>query len=483
MGSVSDTATGRLLSGIAIGIILGCSGPPDKPDSAQAVPPGLPRLQVEALHDAARVDIEAALLQAQRNPADAAASGRLGMILHAYKQYESAAACYERAHVLAAGEFRWAYYLGTARFLLGQDQAAEASLRKALALDPRYLPARIKLAKILFSRGDNAGSEREYRSALEQAPRSALAHYGLGRAIASRDGVQAAIKHYRSAIKLLPGFGAAHYSLAQAYRSSGDHKKAKAHFELFQENNSGEDLQDPLLREVSSLARAPSNHHYLQGLALAEAGDIAAAVNEFEKALVVDPSLIEAHVNLVSLYGGLGRPEDVARHYNAAAERNPDRADLHYNYGVFQAERTRYPEGEKAFRRAIQADPSFAEAHSNLGQMLEAQRRMKEAEEQYRLAVQHRPTYRLAHFHLGRILFGRGETGEGLKHFLKTLTPEDAETPKYMLDVAVAYARAGDPANARRYALQARERASDLGQGEVVSISDQIIKKLGGQSR
>ena len=70
-----------------------------------------------------------------------------------------------------------------------------------------------------------------------------------------------------------------------------------------------------------------------------------------------------------------------------------------------------------------------------------------------------------------------------LKHFLKTLTPEDAETPKYMLDVAVAYARAGDPANARRYALQARERASDLGQGEVVSISDQIIKKLGGQSR
>lgn len=482
MGSVLDVPMGRLLIGVAVGITLGCADPSDKPGNAPPAPPELPRLQLDAIPDTARVDLEKALAEAQRHPADASSSGRLGMVLHAYKQYESAAVCYERTHTLAPGEFRWAYYLGTVRFLLGQDEAAAAPLRKALDLDPQYLPARIKLAQILFSLRDHNGSEQEYRAALEQAPGSALAHYGLGRVIAARDGPTAAMNHYRSAIELSPGFGAAHYALAQAYRSNGENEKADAHFALFEQNNSGDEpLVDPLLKEIFSLARSPANDHYRQGLTLADAGDIEGAVKEFEKALEADPNLIEARVNLVSLYGGLGRSGDVARHYKAAVEMHPDRADLHYNYGVFQAERTRYAEGERAFRLAIRADPSFAEAHSNLGQMLEAHRRMTEAEKHYRLALRYNPSYRLAHFHLGRILFARGEADEGLRHFLKTLTPEDTETPKYMLDVAVAYARSGDSGNARRYARQARQRASDLGQAEVVSISDQMIEKLGGQ--
>ena len=482
MESVLDAHMGRLLLCVAVGITLDCTDPSIETGNARFTTLELPRLQLDAFPDTARIDLENALAEAQRNPADASSSGRLGMILHAYKQYESAAVCYERANILAPGEFRWAYYLGSARFLLGQDEAAAVPLQKALDLDPQYLAARIKLAQVLFSLGDYIESERVYRAALEQAPSSAFARYGLGRVIAARDGPTAAIDHYRRAIELSPGFGAAHYALAQAYRSNGENGKAEAQFALFEQNDSGDEpFVDPLLSEIFSLARSPANDHYRQGLTLADAGDIEGAVKKFEEALEANPKLIEARVNLVSLYGGLGRARDVTRHYKTAVETHPDRADLHYNYGVFQAERTRYAEGERAFRLAIQADPSFAEAHSNLGQMLEAQRRITEAEKHYRLAVRYKPIYRLAHFHLGRIVFARGQTDEGLKHFLKTLTPEDAETPKYMLDVAVAYARTGDSGNARRYALQARQRASDLGQAEVVSFSNQIIEKLGGQ--
>ncbi len=467
---------------IAIALLWGaCSNEvPARPTT----PPELPQLQLDAIPEAARADIEEALTEAQRNPDQALPTGHLGMILHAYKQYESAALCYERAQAIAPHEFRWAYLLGTVRFLLGQDESAVEPLRQALELDPNYLPARIKLAQVLSTLADYPASEKEYRAALAQDPSSALAHYGLGRLVATRDGVAAAIDHYRKACDLSPTFGAAHYALAQAYRADGDNEKADAHLTIFEQNKNGDEpLEDPLLHEVASLTRNPANNHYEQGLAFADAGDLEAAVKEFEKALTDDPNLVQARVNLVSLYGGLGRPKDVERHYAAAAKSHPDRADLHYNYGVFHAGQSRYAEAEQAFRRATKADPSFAEAHSNLGQMLEAQRRIEDAEKHYRLALRNKPTFRMAHFHLGRVLLMQGNNDEGLAHFLKTLSPEDEETPKYMLDVAVAYARIGDSASARTYALKARERAGKLGQTELLSMSNKMIEKLGGPVR
>ena len=481
-GEVLTSPTRRPLFSVFIAAALTWAGCSDRPAAAPAKPPDLPQLQLDVIPAAARADIEEALSEAQQNPADARPSGRLGMILHAYKQYESAASCYERAHVIAPSEFRWAYYLGTVRFLLGRDEAAAAPLRHALELDAKYLPAHIKLAQVLLSLQDYEASEQEYRAALSQEPTSALAHYGLGRVIAAGDGAAAAIKHFRRACELSPTFGAAHYALSQAYRAAGDNEKADAHLAMFEQNRSGDEpLEDRLLYEISSLERSPANNHYQEGLTLADAGNVEGAIQEFEKALRADPDLIQAQVNLVSLYGSLGRVEDVERHYEAAAGKYPRQADLHYNYGVFQADQTRYVEAEKAFRQAVNADPAFAEAHGNLGQALEAQRRVAEAEKHYRLAVLHKPAYRLAHFHLGRVLFAQGKTDEGLQHFVKTLTPEDEETAKYMLDVAVAYARSGDTASARRYALRARERSTLLEQTEVALMSNKILEKLGGQ--
>ncbi|MDA1316020.1 MAG: tetratricopeptide repeat protein [Acidobacteria bacterium] len=472
------------LAHVIIATVLLWSGCSSQQPKAPAEPPELPQFRLDAIPEVARADIEEAFAEARKNSSDAASCGRLGMILHAYKQYETAAPCYERAHAFAPDEFRWAYYLGTVRFLLGQDEAAVEPLRQALNLNSEYLPARIKLAQILFSLEDYEASEQEYRAALSQEPTSALAHYGLGRVISARDGAAAAIKQYRRACDLSPTFGAAHYALAQAYRAAGDNEKADTHLAMFEQyRSSDEPIVDPLLSEIAALERNPANDHFQRGLALADAGDIDAAIQAFEEAVRADPNLVQPRVNLISLYGGLDRAADVEKHYRAVAEKHPNQGSLHYNYGAFQADQDRFGEAEKAFRRAIKADPAMAEAHSILGQTLEAQQEVAEAEKYYRLAVQIKPAFRLAHFNLGRVLFAQDKMDEGLQHFLKTLTPEDEETPRYMLDVAVAYARTGDIPNARRYALLARERSGKLKQSEVAALSNEIIEKLGGEGR
>src|SRR5262245_38013347 len=88
--------------------------------------PDLPAIVVESFGPEMREQVRKAYTDAQAKPRDAQASGWLGMTLHTYEQYESAAICYERAHRLAPAEFRWAYYLGIVQAALGRNGEAAA---------------------------------------------------------------------------------------------------------------------------------------------------------------------------------------------------------------------------------------------------------------------------------------------------------------------------------------------------------------------
>src|SRR5260370_32495464 len=95
----------------------------------------------------------------EAKPRDAGANGRMGMLLHAFEQYESAEICYRRARILDPSRFQWAYYLGLTQVINGKSDAA-ATLGDTIRLDSEYLPARLKLAEVLLHLRRLAGSER-----------------------------------------------------------------------------------------------------------------------------------------------------------------------------------------------------------------------------------------------------------------------------------------------------------------------------------
>src|SRR5919108_1029355 len=109
--------------------------------------PDLPSIALDTLAPAARTQIEQAYARARQHPADAAAAGELGMVLHAYEQYASAEAAYRRARALDARSFQWVYGLGVIQAQTGKHADAVQSLRASLDLDPKYAPARLKLAE------------------------------------------------------------------------------------------------------------------------------------------------------------------------------------------------------------------------------------------------------------------------------------------------------------------------------------------------
>jgi Tfp pilus assembly protein PilF len=300
----------------------------------------------------------------------------------------------------------------------------------------------------------------------------------VGRVSAARGDVAAATTSYLKSVELFPEYGAAHYALALVYRKLGDEARYQPQFRLYEQNRTSvPPLDDPLRSAVTRLNMG-SVAHIRRGADLERAGKIAEAIAEQQEALRVDPKAVQAHINLISLYGRLDQYEPAAEHYRAGIDLDRNQADLHYNYGVLLLKQRKPEDAETAFRAALEINPYYAEAHTNLGSLYEQQGRLDDAFQQFEEAVENRPNYRVAHFHMGRIRANQRNYGEAIQHFLKTLTPEDENTPRYLYALAATYARAGDIAEALKYARTARAQAAARGQAELLASIDKDLQVL-----
>jgi tetratricopeptide (TPR) repeat protein len=343
---------------------------------------------------------------------------------------------------------------------------------------PGYLPARLFLAKCLLDAGRTSESRALYEALVREHPDTAEAHYGLGRIDADRGEPASAVEHLRKACDLFPGFGAAHFALARAYRDLGEKEKAQEELALYQKDKlSWPSVPDPFMTAIVEL-KTGADARMQKGVQLAEAGQLQAAADEHEAAVSVDPTLLPAHVNLIRIYGSLGRPEKAEEHYRAAVALNPNLAEIHYNYGVLLSGQRRYTEAAEAFRRALELKPAYADAHYNYAYLLMTSGKLEEAAQHYRAAIENRPDHRAAHFNLGRILVQQGRVLEAIEHFQKTLTPEDEETPRCTYALGAAYARVGNRAEALKYMQQAQEKAAARGQTELVTSIEKDLRRL-----
>jgi len=440
--------------------------------------PELPQVDLTDFPLAVREQVREAYDAARANSRDAKASGKLGMLLDLYKRRESAAICYARAHQLDPGAFRWLYYLGSLQSAQGKRAEAAVTFRAALRLNPDYLPARLKFAESLLAAGDWEEAGRIYEAIIKEHRDAAEAYYGIGRIRAANGDLIAAVESYRRACELFPAYGAAHYRLALAYRKLGDGPRSQEHLRLHAASQTlVPPVQDPLRDEMRALDRGAASH-VQRGIGFEEAGRIEDAIVEHEKALELDPEFVQAHANLIILYGKTKQPQKAEEHFRAAVRLNPNHADSYYNYGVLLFEQRKYVEAEEVFRKAVEINPFHSQAFHNLGVMREQQGRLDEALQFYRKAVERQPNFPLAHFHIGRILANQKKYDEAISHFLMTLSPEDASSPAYLYALSATYARAGNREEALRYGRRAREQAAARGQTELLRSIDRDLRIL-----
>lgn len=440
--------------------------------------PSLPTIALESFPPDAREGLTAALTEARNRPADPLATGGLGIALQAWEQWESAHQAYRRAQALAPGVADWWYLDGMVLQRLVRHDEAAACFARAVTASPGLLTARARWAEALFDAGQLEASARAYDALGAYAAAAPVAALGRGR-LAARAGRHAdAIIEFQRATQLFPEFGAAYYGLAQSLRTLGRRDEARLALEQHRVHGTRwPAIDDPLSARVA-LVRDDPRGHLFRGLRLAELGDLQGAIDAHEAALSRNPSLAQAHANLISLYGRTSQWAQAEAHYKAVLAIGYNVDEAHYNYGVLLGVQKRWPEAAVAFRAAIAANPQHAMARNNLGQILEGERNLTEATDQYRQAVAANPQLRLARYNLGRMLLAARQIEAATAEFERLREPQDAESPRYLYGLAVATVQSGRRDQGVQLAHQARQLAEHYGQRELVDAIDRDLAGL-----
>src|SRR5438045_5018797 len=123
---------------IAILLVEACSLPSSSARHERDLP-DLPTLTIANFRPQIREKVQRAHEDVTARPKDPEINGRLGMLLQAFSQFESAEICYKRARILDPKGFQWAYYLGLTQSLDRKNEEAARNYRDATRLDPENL--------------------------------------------------------------------------------------------------------------------------------------------------------------------------------------------------------------------------------------------------------------------------------------------------------------------------------------------------------
>ena len=438
--------------------------------------PGLPRspqVDPSSFAPGVREQVEEALAAVRAEPKNPGAVGKLGMVLHAYEEFGSAASAYARARALEPASFRWIYYHGRVLMRGGRAEEGFEVLQEAASLRPEYAPLWIELGDLLLAQGDSTEAILYYRTALKHDPQSAIGHYGLGQAIKARGQTGVAAEEYRQA--LAPRFGAAHYALALAARDLGKEEQARRHFGLYQSHKQTRaPARDPLMAAIAELKRSPMTHT-TRATELARAGKTDEAIEELLIAL--DPQYLPAHANLIQFYSNQNRFDKAEYHFRAAVASGSPSPTARLLYARSLIKQQRLLEAVPVLEELLAINPYEAEGNLLLGSILDDQGRGEEAIGHYRTSLKNAPNYLQANLAIALNLLRAGDLAAAEPYLEKTLRSGVFDRGLVQYRVALAYGQSGHWEEAVAYLEEARHSATAAGRWRLVAEIDRALGK------
>ena len=402
-----------------------------------------------AQKDAAQLlaDLRSARRELAKHPSSADAYVSLGLALQALNQPDAAAKAFDQAVSLKPKLPEPLYEKGVLSSEKEEWAGAEQFFRRAISVDPSYLPARLGLAEMLLRSGDFNAAAQELNAAVRLDSNNSGAHYGLGLVHLQKGEFDSAVAEFRRTLALRPGYLEAQQNLAEAYTLEGKwndavpllkqvvaadpHSAESVTAYARALENSGDQVDArvqftqarQLSREQANLFRAKGESNF--GISLRNQGKLPEATAAFRRAIEAAPNFCEAYDDLG---GVLWQQRDFAgasSEFDMAVQCNRNFASAHNNLGIAMLYyKHDLDQGIVQFRAAIAANPGFALAHVNLAKSLATKGQYAEAESEFRSAIVLAPEMAAAHLGLGLLLAtsagkvsseARAEMNEGLR--------------------------------------------------------------------
>lgn len=229
-------------------------------------------------------------------------------------------------------------------------QQALQYYRAAIRLDPAQVDTLNNLATLLLEGGDMNEASVLLSDARRVAPAHVPTLLNSARVAQSCGDLDGAIHHLRSILERDPGNTAAAKQLVRIYLNRSNLTDA-----------------DAVLRKVFSLRVADAELYYLQGELHERAGQDAAAVKNYQRALSLRQDFPDAKFRLAMTYHRSGAPLPAVALLKEAVALRPNFAEALSNLCCVLTELGLYSEAKAAGEQALRADPAYIDAYTNLG--------------------------------------------------------------------------------------------------------------------
>jgi tetratricopeptide (TPR) repeat protein len=275
----------------------------------------------------------------------------LGSIYARMGRFSEAVERYEEALKLAPGQPLVKLNLGLAHYKMGDLQKATPLFADVLQTDPANLQARTLLADSHFQQGNSSKVIELLESHAEKDPNNLSIAYLLGMAFIrekrAEKGGQLIDRIFRRGEPAV-----AHLMLGTARAEIFDNKGAIEEFE----------------KAIQLNPNLPLAHSSL-GKALLQSGDSERPIQEFEAELKINP-----HDFTANLYSGLLRrrmdlTEEALPFLIKALQLRPDDASAQFEVALIDVHRREWDSAQEKLEQIVKRYPGFIDAHVNLAKV------------------------------------------------------------------------------------------------------------------
>ena len=366
------------------------------------------------------------------NPKSGAEWGKLGMILQAHSQFDSAIQCYAQANELDSENYKWLYYL--ADVTAQTDRLASIPiLKKALMIEPDNGLIKLRLAEFQLESGDVDSAQKTFFEMANADPENARAQLGMARTLYQENALDAAIDRANKAESLYPGFRSTYDLQAKIYMKKGQRKNAEEKLEALRSlGESATFWSDPLLIALDELrvdaqATADPAHQ------LMSSGRTTEAIQKFRNLATENPDDLELSIQYVRVLMSAKRFEQAGEFLKEI--KNKDAAEIPFLLGVIEQEQGNFEEAIKYLQEVPKLKPDYSQAYYYLGSSFSKLGKTDEAIAAFERSLELKPLDINSTIELSKILVEVGEKEKAsslvelaLKAFPRDLDLLDAKT-------------------------------------------------------
>ena len=394
----------------------------------------LPPLKLEGVDPAIVKMIEDARSEIKKSPRSGPAWGKLAIILGLHDFVAEADVAFANAEQLEPREPRWPYIRGLTRS--GENaETAFASFERAAKLCGDVPAPRLRYAETLIERGRLDEAAAQIRRVFERDPRDARALLGLGRIAFARGQWPESLDFLRRSIEATPNVRASHALLATVQQRLGDKAAAAESLRRAATASDAPEWPDPFLYEANQY-RAGKNAATDIAAALLKQGRDGEALTLLQRTTRAYPDYLGGWLALGKLSLQMKDPLAAESALRKAVKLEPTSVDAQVELGSALFARGNYGEAEACYREAIRIKPNLAEAHFNLGLALMNQQNNPAAIESFQTATRYKPDLTYAYIRWGQALGRLHRGSEAIEQFRQALrlSPDNLEA-REMLDI------------------------------------------------